>query len=249
MDEWFGQSDFQIRHEWGRDGARRAAARGDVIAIVDVLRFTTTVVTAVANGYLVYPCRQVDDAPENIETFAGTHIDRSGRFTLSPLDFDETPAVDSRPIVALASPNGAACSRLANPSLTIAGALVNATAVGKYLTKCVMDSVAVTIVSCGERWEEGCEDGPLRFAFEDYVGAGAIIAAIEHGRKSPEAVASEGAFLAARARLPETLESCGSGIELADRGRIEDVRFAARLDSIPVVAAIVQGVYYPWTGR
>jgi 2-phosphosulfolactate phosphatase len=248
MNEWFGQAGFEVRHEWGRDGARKAAARGDVLAIVDVLRFTTTVAAAVAKGYLVCPCRRLHEAPAKIEMFADRTVDRSGDFTLSPLGFAGQAEVENMPIVALASPNGATCSLMTSASLTIAGALVNATIVGRYLTKCVMDSVPVTVVSCGERWEESGEDGPLRFAIEDYVGAGAIIAAIESGSKSPEALACQGAFLAVKERLTETLEACGSGVELAAKGRLDDVRFAARPDSIPVIPALVAGVYYPWAG-
>ena len=43
--------------EWGVSGAKRAAERGDVVVVVDVLRFTSTVVAAVAAGATVYPYR------------------------------------------------------------------------------------------------------------------------------------------------------------------------------------------------
>jgi 2-phosphosulfolactate phosphatase len=248
MADWFGQSDFDIRHEWGRDGARRVAARGDVAVIVDVLRFSTTVVAAVANGWQIRPCASEQEVVES--SLRGEIADgRNAAAALSPLDYRQQASVTPPPVVALQSLNGATCSRIQGAARVIAGALVNATAAGKYLEKRVMDGARVTVVSCGERWEESGADGPLRFAMEDYIGAGAIISAIRRGRKSPEALACEGAFLAVHDRLPEVLESCGSGIELANKGRIEDVKFAARLDSISVVPGLAGGIYVRWSGE
>lgn len=45
----FDQSTYQVRFEWGVDGLRRLAA-SDVVVVVDVLRFSTTVTDAVARG-------------------------------------------------------------------------------------------------------------------------------------------------------------------------------------------------------
>jgi 2-phosphosulfolactate phosphatase len=247
MDTWFGQAGFQVRHEWGREGARRAASRGDVLAIVDVLRFTTTVAAAVANGYPIRPCRDEPDAEQAVFATGCIRGGKGTRFTLSPLDYPPPQsAAEACPAIALPSPNGATCSRVEGAPLILAGALVNASTAGQTLESCIRAGRFVTVVSCGERCEEPGEDGPLRFAVEDYIGAGAIITAIESSRKSPEALACQGAFLAVKDRLAETLESCGSGIELAAKGRIEDVRFAAQLDCFPIVPALVAGMYYPW---
>ncbi|MBW9111058.1 2-phosphosulfolactate phosphatase [Microbacterium ureisolvens] len=45
----FDQHRYQVRHDWGIDGVRRLAA-ADVVVVVDVLRFSTTVTDAVARG-------------------------------------------------------------------------------------------------------------------------------------------------------------------------------------------------------
>jgi 2-phosphosulfolactate phosphatase len=58
-----------------------------------------------------------------------------------------------------------------------------------------------------------------------------------HG-KSPEALASEGAFRHLQHDLESVLLECGSGRELQEKGCTDDVRHAARLnlyDSVPVL--------------
>ena len=53
---WFEQAGCQVRFDWGQDGATRAGARGDVVVIVDTLRFSTTVAAHLSAGALVEPC-------------------------------------------------------------------------------------------------------------------------------------------------------------------------------------------------
>ena len=48
----FDQHRYQVRHDWGIEGLRRLAS-ADVVVIVDVLRFSTTVTDAVARGETV----------------------------------------------------------------------------------------------------------------------------------------------------------------------------------------------------
>ncbi|MFT9596793.1 hypothetical protein [Mesobacillus sp.] len=42
----FSQSLYECKVEWGRRGAREAAERGDIVIIVDVLSFSSTIVAA-----------------------------------------------------------------------------------------------------------------------------------------------------------------------------------------------------------
>lgn len=48
----FDQRRYQVRHDWGVEGLRRLAP-ADVVVVVDVLRFSTTVTDAVAAGETV----------------------------------------------------------------------------------------------------------------------------------------------------------------------------------------------------
>jgi len=48
----FAQHRYQVRHDWGTEGLQRLAP-ADVVVVVDVLRFSTTVTDAVARGETV----------------------------------------------------------------------------------------------------------------------------------------------------------------------------------------------------
>lgn len=233
-DTIYSQHGYRCRLEWGRDGARRAAARGDIMVVVDVLSFSTAVATAVHYGGIVYPCAY-NETPEELAKVVGGEIavrrsefPAKGRFSLSPLSFLN---LEHGTVVVLTSPNGATCSRYARevPYL-FAGALVNARAVGMAVSSLLEHMEHdVTVIAAGERWAEYSEDGELRVAIEDYLGAGAIISHIA-ARKSPEATLCEHAFQAVEPRLRELLLECSSGLELIVKGYQGDVEHAASLD-------------------
>jgi hypothetical protein len=88
-----------------------------------------------------------------------------------------------------------------------------------------------SVVACGERWAAPGVDGPLRFAIEDLLGAGAVLDALAGARLSPDAAAAVAAFRAAASSIEEHLLRCESGRELVDAGYGDDVRHAARIDA------------------
>ena len=54
----FDQREFQLRCEWGPNGAAQLAPISDAVVIADVLTFSTTVVVAAARDVTVFPLRQ-----------------------------------------------------------------------------------------------------------------------------------------------------------------------------------------------
>lgn len=244
----FDPPGYRCRLEWGRRGARRAAERGDTLVVVDVLCFSTAVAAAISRGATIYPCAKQDEAgalAARVGAEVAVHrrdVPRYGRFSLSPLTFE---AAEAGARIVLASPNGATCSRYGQsvPHLFV-GALVNARAVAAAVTQ-VLDGDprhCVSVLACGERWQEASEDGDLRFAVEDYLGAGAILSHLP-GRvsRSPEALVCEAAFGGAAAQLAAVLAGCGSGRELQARDYGRDVEFAARLNVYDAVPVLVNG--------
>src|SRR5207244_2490986 len=130
------------------------------------------------------------------------------------------------------SPNGATCARLAAAGAlhVLIAAFVNARAVACAARELMSaGDRAVTIIACGERWSQSASDGALRFAVEDYLGAGAVIYHLPETR-SPEAQTCARAFDAARVDLRQILLACGSGRELVGRAAIADIDAAAMLD-------------------
>ena len=146
----------------------------------------------------------------------------------------------------LASPNGATCSRYGGqiPFLFV-GALLNAQAVAAAVSSLLEQSdLSVTVIACGERWKTPSEDGELRFAIEDYLGAGAILSYLQQ-EKSPEARVCEGAFVQVRDELDTLLWACGSGRELREIGFGVDVQHAARLNVYEMVPCMRNGYLGP----
>jgi 2-phosphosulfolactate phosphatase len=231
LSEILAQQTYRCRFDWGRAGVRRAALRRDIVAVVDVLRFSTAVVTAVEQGALIYPCAPADDADELARRVgaevAGYRLDTAPhRYSLSPASYDRI-APGTR--VVLPSPNGAACSRAAQEApYVLIGALVNAQAVGAAVSVLMKETDrVVTIIACGERWP----------AVEDYLGAGAILSYLLLD-KSPEARVCEAAFLATRDQLEELVRESISGRELHHKGLGADVERAAQLNlynTVPIL--------------
>jgi 2-phosphosulfolactate phosphatase len=238
----FSQHPYRCRIDWGRRGVREAAERGDVLVIVDTLSFSTAVGTAVYYGGIIYPCSKTDDFKELAKQIGGEvavgrkEVPHQGRFSLSPLTYLN---VEPGTRIVLSSPNGATCSRYAQavPYLFV-GALVNAKGVAAMVTAVLdMTDLCVTVIACGERWRTLSEDGELRMAIEDYLGAGAILSYLQHS-KSPEARVCEGSFKHAQNDLLAILWECGSGRELREIGFGEDVEHSSRLnlyDAVPVM--------------
>jgi len=244
-DTTFDQHPFRVRFDWGWRGAREAAARGDAIVVVDVLRFSTTVATAVQHGAAVYPCPLDGDAAaiasRHDALVAAREWDDPAQYSLSPGSFVAAPAGTR---VVLSSLNGAMCAALAEEAPhVLAGALVNASAVARAVLE-LLDAtpLTVTVLACGERWQQASDDGALRFAVEDYLGAGAILSRL--GRDlSPEAEVCAMAFAGASPHLAAIIDDCASGRELRARGLDADVRDASMLDACDVVPVLREGCF------
>ncbi|NJP38958.1 2-phosphosulfolactate phosphatase, partial [Alkalicoccus luteus] len=224
------------RIEWGKRGAREAVKRGDVLIIVDVLSFSSTVVSGLNKGAIIYPYPPHLDGKafaSEIEAeyiLGRTEASKIGKPTLSPVSFHKKEHMNKRYV--LTSLNGAYCTWIAGevPALLI-GSLLNASAVASIANNIMQETNSnITVVPCGERWSDVKEyDDALRPAVEDYLGAGAILSYLP-GKKSVEAEVCIGAFTAVKHRLNEMIWDCGSGRELRNRGFSEDVKHCSKLN-------------------
>lgn len=205
----FDQSRYQLRFDWGRDGLTRLAP-ADVIVVVDVLRFSSTVSARVAAGETV----PHDDAAHAV------------------------------------SRNGAAVATAAaeTGATVFLGSLRNATAVAQAVLAEQNRRAArtsVSIVAAGELHGSG-DAAVLRFSVEDHLGAGAVFAALETiglDHSSPEAAAASEAFRGLRSAVRHLLTASGSGQELLDAGRRDEVLAAAVHDADETVPVLRDGVW------
>jgi len=234
--DWHLQDGYDVRFEWGTTGTAALAVGAAVVAVVDVLRFTTAVEAAVGRGASVYPYRWRDDsAPAFAASVGATLAGGSDPFgpSLSPLSLRRLNTGDA---VVLPSPNGSTCTAIAaeTGAAVVAACLRNPSAVADWLN----DSAGpVVVIACGERWP----DGSLRPCIEDLLGAGALISALR-GSRSPEAESAARAWDAATGSDVATwLHSSGSGRELHARGHGDDVSYAVELDGSTVVPVLRDG--------
>ena len=176
-----GQTQYQVRFDWGVAGARAIAVDADVIVVVDVLPSTASV-------------------PEALEGFDGI------RETL-PLERQQ-PAV-------------------------IRGTLRNRAAVAQWALDAQGDKgdrYMIAVVASGEPRD----DGGVRFAVEDLLGAGAIIdalAAVGIDYCSPEAAAASAAYTGLKNATGHLIGASASGRALTADGRRAEVDHAIARDA------------------
>jgi 2-phosphosulfolactate phosphatase len=225
------QHPFRERLEWGPAGVQRLAPLVDVVVIVDVLSFSTTVEIALSRGATVFPYRKRGDEAARYAAQVGAELadGRRSRTGVSLSPESMTRVAEGTRLV-LPSPNGATLTLAAaalNRNVLI-GSLRNAAAVARA---CRALGETVAIVPAGERWvqAEG-ETGTLRPAIEDLIGAGAILNALPPANPSPEAEIALAAFERARSDLAGALTRCASGRELIERGFGADIALAAALN-------------------
>jgi 2-phosphosulfolactate phosphatase len=245
--DFISQEPYRCKLDWGVIGTQRTAQRGEVIVLVDTLSFSTTVAHAVSQGGIIYPCSETEEPRTLAEKIGGetavmrAQVPAEGRYSLSPSTFDN---LEPGAQVVLPSLNGATCSRYSSEAAYIfAGALVNAGAVARAVSKIMTDSqLAVTVIACGEREKQPEPHGDLRVAIEDYLGAGAILSNLRFS-KSPEARLCEAAFTGSKPHMRELLWESVSGRELRNEGFERDVMFAGRLDVYDIAPILQNGAF------
>ncbi len=232
----FDQAEFSIRCEWGAHGVAQLAPQSDVVIIVDVLSFCTSVEIATARGALVFPYPFRD---ENARAFAqSVHAqladarDSGARYSLSPQSLVEIPRGTR---LVLPSPNGSTLSLATGSTPTLAGCLRNARAVARAAQRL---GKRIAVIPAGERWA----DGSLRFALEDWLGAGAILNELD-GNVSPEARAARETFHAFEDELATLIAQCGSGKELLAKNLARDVELACAYNASDTVPIFQEGAY------
>ncbi len=232
----FDQSEFDIRCEWGSHGARELAPISDAVIIVDLMSFSTSVSIAIARGAHVIPFRRNDPTKFSFAKSQNAELAKSrgsGPYSLSPASIQMIP---SGTRLVLPSPNGSAISLSTGMTPTFAGCLRNAKAVAlaaqKYGPK-------IAVIPAGERWSD---DDSMRPAFEDLIGAGAIIQHLT-GRLSPDAFAAVAAYRAVEMNIFEVLMQCSSGKELIERGYESDLELIADLDADTKAPVLRDGMY------
>jgi 2-phosphosulfolactate phosphatase len=234
--------DSSVHVTWGPTGAALAAERGDVVVVVDVLSFSTTLSIAVASDFtcLVYTGAEIEQlgGPARAAIRLGARPLGSrakaapGQPSLSPASL---LSAEPGQRVVITSLNGASVVAAASPApALLIGSLRNAAACARTAAQLLGTTRAgrITVVACGEQWSSVAPGSVgLRPCAEDWIGTGAICAGL----------AELGYSLSAEARLAaaawstdvalDELGDCVSARELRGGGYAADVELALQVDA------------------
>jgi 2-phosphosulfolactate phosphatase len=226
--------------EWGLAGIEAWKAQASVFIIVDVLSFSTAVSVSVERGALVIPFpygnaeAAAKEAVQQGAIAASPRRTGSGQLSLSPASLRELlPGTR----LLLPSPNGSRLSLTTANIPTISGCLRNVRAVAALASHIAGDGT-IAVIPAGERWP----DQSLRPAIEDWLGAGAIIAALA-GQVNAEAELAAQAYRAMRSQLGKVIRESISGRELIDGGYEADVELALKFDAASIAPIMRNGAY------
>lgn len=229
-------SDLKINCEWGLNGLNYLLPVSDVIIIIDVLSFSTCVDVALSAGADVYPYPYKDDSA--IE-FAKTNNAVLANFKRSKTELSLSPFsllnIAKNEKLVLPSPNGSELSLSTGNVITLCSCFRNCEETAKYA---MSRGRNISVIPAGEKWQ----DGSMRFAIEDYLGAGAVISYL-NGSLSAEAKASLDFFNSQKSNLKDRIIESISGKELIDKGFPEDVDLASEFNVSAVKAELINGIY------
>jgi 2-phosphosulfolactate phosphatase len=220
------------------------AVRGAHVAVVDVLRATTTIATALANGAAgVIPVAEPEDAIALGNRLGRDRVLFGGErdaVRIAGFDLDNSPASFTASAIAgktvvLTTTNGTRALRaVANAASVRTAALVNRTAVADALSH---ENGDVVIVCAG--------DGN-GFALEDALGAGALVdtllTLIGDVELCDGARAAALLYRAVASRLADAIASADHAQALAAKGFAQDVTRCAALDTLAVVPTLRDGM-------
>jgi len=227
--------------------AGRAIKRGDVVVVVDVLRCTSSIITALANGARrVLPLRTVEEArrihednPSYILAGERRGVKPEG-FALgnSPLAFTEE-RVSGRDIILTTTSGTETLLRARGGRYVLVGALLNARFVAEIAFEIAeKEGCGISLVLSGKRGS---------FSLEDFLGAGAIIEGLPKGgiEYSDAAYASSLVFKKARGSLTTIIQRGNHAKALKSLGFEKDVVFCSQLNKYKIVPILKGGVIVP----
>ena len=220
----------------GVPGACEAAARGDVVVVIDALRASVTITSALVVGAVkVIPVRTIAKAQAYLDRQGYLVAGERGGVQIESFHFGNSPTelwrqaaeVKGRTLV-LTTSSGTRCVEAAQEggaTAVLAGALPNATA----LAQAVFDLAG----------EQGRDVSLIAAGFDDQAMVEDLFAA----RLIAQRLAVMGAVLAdrewgdppAESKAAEVLKNSPSGQKLRGLGYGEDVAFCAQIDVFDTV--------------
>ena len=210
---------------------------GKTVVVTDILRATTTITFAIANGAAaITPVLTPEDAFRLAADQPNTLIggERGGvkvdGFDLGNSPREYTEAVVSDQQIVLTTTNGTRTLQACRAAeRVLVGSFLNLSATVNRLAQVEGELV----LACSGR-----EGG---FCTEDTVFAGACVAALEETQLTDAAETAKILYQTHRDNLSGMLRNCYHGQSLASIGLGEDLEFCAQMDLVDLVPHLVDG--------
>jgi 2-phosphosulfolactate phosphatase len=214
--------------------------RGSVCVVFDILRATSTMVTALANGVrCIHPVRTIEEALALKQQRPGAllggerHGDRIEGFDLgnSPLEYRDIAATE----IITTTTNGTIALRACeHAGRVIAGAILNLDAIVHMLSK---DPPEELLLVCA-----GTFRNP---ALEDLLAAGMLAREFPAARYSDAARVVQSLTETHAGRTLEALEESANGQVLIGKQRHQEVKWCAQRSIYPVIGEMKNGIISP----
>jgi len=229
--------------EFAAKDALKAVNSGDSIIAVDVLRCSSSIVSALANGVkAVIPVETLEEAYKLREQHPDYFLagERGGRkpkgFDLgnSPLEY-VCDIVEGKTVIMTTTSGSAALVRCRRAEHVLVGAFLNAEAVAeKAMEIALRNKVNVSFVLAGERG---------LFSLEDFLCAGAVASKFPAGRFnfSDKVLAAVLGFEHVRGALSEYVRRSRHAGHLVELGFKKDIEFSCKLDHFGIVPVYKDG--------
>ena len=210
-----------------------------VVAVIDVLRASTSIATALANGArAVIPFASSEDVVSRAKTLANSEVKLAGErrmqaipgFDLgnSPLEFTQK-AVEGKTILMSTTNGTAAILAVQGARDVVIASYVNSSAVLSLLGAALRGGTDVVIVCAGHE---------KHFALEDAACAGSLVRQLTEKQKADINDAALAAMLIDKkygTSLKRLFSASAHGVALAEAGFADDLVACAKVDSVPVL--------------
>jgi 2-phosphosulfolactate phosphatase len=217
-----------------------ADLHGRVVLVVDVLRASTSIAAALANGArAVVPLEGVDEAIMRARSLERSEVLLAGERKMAPIrgfDLGNSPrdfvpeTVSGKTIVMTTTNGTAALAGTAGAAEVLVGSFANYSAVLAWLRAAARGGKSITVLCAGTNGQ---------FALEDAICAGRFVRGVSRRGIDPELgdAAKIAAIIDRRmgGDLPAVLRNSEHGLALIQAGHGEDVTYCAAIDTHPVV--------------
>jgi 2-phosphosulfolactate phosphatase len=226
------------------------AVAGGIAVVIDVLRASTTMITALAHGAAaVMPCRSVEEARAAAAACSGALLGgERGCVRIAGFDVGNSPVeytfdrVAGRTVIITTTNGTAALAACHEAAEILVGAMVNRTAVARAARRLAVarGCDAIHLVCAGTDGEVTADDvlaagAILDAAAREIVSSDDVLSATAcAARDQFRAVAGSGQDGLAE-RIVAALRSSRGGANLMTLGMEGDIMAAAAIDSLPVV--------------